>query len=148
MRAIVLMLIFVFATVVPIQAETTGQGANCQEVPREFHHTLGWSKYWGLLTSGGTVKVFPSTGDVIAFVRIAECGGRYLIAFWRGGQWATHFMTSWGYVQAQIVGATASSWASVIVQRAFLLILTPCPGTWLGHPDAFTRPCPTGGEQT
>ena len=123
-------------------AAPVGQ-SGCQEVPKAQHHTLGWSKYWGLLLSSGTVKVFKTTGDVIVFVRLAECAGRYLIAIWRRGGWNTHFIASWGYVQGQIAGATASSWASVIVQRSFYIVAFPCPGSW----TEFKRPCTPGSNE-
>ena len=101
----------------------------CQDVPKEFHHTAGWSQYWPTLMEKGTVKAFKATGDVIAFLRISECGGKYLIAIYRGGKFTTHFITSWGYVQAQIAGAVAASWASVTFLTMFM-IFWPCPGYW------------------
>ena len=139
-KIMVLMIVVLLVGLTPAAtfAAPVGQ-AGCQDVPKLQHHTLGWSKYWGMLTSSGTVKAFKATGDVIVYVRLSECAGKYLIGIWRGGKFVTHFITSWGYVQGQIAGATASSWGSVVVQRMFLIVLIPCAGTW----DRFA---PCGGS--
>ena len=116
-------------------------GGNCIE---DFdHHNPTASPYFARLTTAGKIWVQASTGSIVAAVMISECG-RYLIGIWRNGVFTTHFLTSWGYVLAQATGFLRSSWSKVLIRSAWL-ILVPCPGTWLGHPNAWTRPCPAGG---
>ena len=139
-----IVMVVLFALIPTATSAAPTEQTGCEELKTSAqHHTLGLSKYWGLLKNSGTVKVFKNTGDVIVFVRVAECGGRYLIAFWRGGKWNTHFIATWAYVQGQIAGAAVSSWASVIVQRSFFIVAVPCPGSW----TEFERPCSTGRNE-
>ena len=120
-----------------VSARTTraevSQQANCNST--FDHHKPDASPYLARIASG---KVWASklTGDVIAAVWIAECG-KYLIAIYRGGYFNTHFLTSWGYVKAQVAGMIVRSWATVTL-RSFWFIAVPCRDL------SFVRPCPEG----
>lgn len=130
-------IIFMVGTFQPAHAATPGPapsqaGTLC--VSDFNHHDAGKSPYLARITSG-KVWGLVSTGDVIAAVWIAECG-KYLIAIYRGGQFTTHFLTSWGYVMAQVAGMKVRTWATVTVASLWFVIV-PCPGTW-----STVRPCP------
>lgn len=134
-QMLLLLLVLVGLLLAPGRAQAQ---AGCIE---DFdHHNPITSPYFSRLQSSGKVWVQASTGSVIVAVRIRECG-KYLIGIWRNGTFTTHFLTSWGYVTAQVTGFVRSAWSKVLM-RSLWIILVPCPGTWLGHPDAWTRPCP------
>lgn len=125
-------------------ADVTSGGSSCSD--GFDHHNPAGSPYFDLLFTG-KVWTEPKTGSVIAAVWIAECG-RWLIGIWRNGYFTTHFLASWGYIINQLRGFVGASWTGVLLRSA-TFILIPCPGMYMGHPDAWVRPCPSGsGEQS
>ncbi len=136
-----LLLLVVLASLLFVPARSQAAG-KCDDT---FDHHTTASPYFQRLMTEGRVWTEGITSSVIAAVWIAECG-RYLIGIWRNDRFVTHFLTSWGYIINQLRGFTRVTWGDVLV-RSWWIILVPCPGTWMGHPNAWTRPCPTP-EQT
>ena len=143
-RFLLLIAVVLALTLIPARSYAMEQEAPAKCNDWFDHHSIQNSPYFSRLLNG-IVWAQKKSGTIIAAVYIAECG-KYLIGIWRRGGFRTHFLTSWGYVlgQAGNLGKGAlTSWNQLLV-RSWWLILVPCPGTYMGHKDAWTRPCPTG----
>lgn len=140
----VLILLLVLALLVGsvLNAEASAGPPVVEGCVEDFdHHNPATNPYFDRLFSGGTVFVHKALNSVIIFVKIRECGQRYLIGFWRNGTFTTAFLANWGYVQSYTAGFVKTVLSRVQVASIFFVV-APCPGTW----TEFQRPCSGGGS--
>lgn len=130
------LLISMLLTALPTQTfAMSNQQINCND--GFDHHDLSTNPYASRITSGRVWRNLL-TQSIIGAVWIKECG-KYLIYIVRNGTFRSAFLVNQGYLNSQIAGFKATTWANVRLINWLFFIIVPCPGTWNTLP-----PCPNG----